>query len=179
MFRTVSTYTTAIEAHVVRGRLECEGIPAFVTFEQHIWAQWSLSVALGGVRVQVPRSHYEEAARVLDSIKSGGYVSDLEREIPPEAFPCCPKCQSKDCVPVSWSAKLALLSVFLFAIPIPYTQHLMRCGTCSRVWSASEQRGYPLYVSFFTVVMIWMLIAVGYALWCHWCRIHCVQLICP
>lgn len=68
MNRTISIYTTAIEAHIVKSRLEFEGIPAFVVFEHHVWADWSLSLALGGVRVQVPFSFVKEATQVIKKI---------------------------------------------------------------------------------------------------------------
>jgi hypothetical protein len=50
MIVTVCTHT-AIEAYIVRGRLLAEGIPALVAFDQHVWANWSIPVALRGVRV--------------------------------------------------------------------------------------------------------------------------------
>ncbi len=65
MLKTAATFTNPIEAHIVRGRLECEDIAAFVAHEHHIWAKWSLSHALGGVKVQVARSNLQKALVVI------------------------------------------------------------------------------------------------------------------
>lgn len=178
MNRTVSTHTTAVEAHIVRGRLEIEGVPAFVAFEHHIWTNWSISVALGGVRVQVPFRYFEKAAQVIENINSGKYESELEKEFSQSEPISCPRCNSKFSTLVNWPWKLSLVTVFMFSVPIPYTQHLMMCGVCSHTWVASEQRGYPLYVPIFAVLVISLLMFVGYALWCPWCKLHCEQLIC-
>ena len=53
MLITVATFTDPLEAHIVRGRLEAEHIECFVMHEHHIWANWFLSTALGGVKLQV------------------------------------------------------------------------------------------------------------------------------
>jgi hypothetical protein len=178
MIHTVSTHTTAIEAHIVRGRLECEGIPAFVAFEHHIWAKWSLSVALGGVRVQVPFSYLKEAIQVVENINCNKYKIELEEEISSSDAISCPKCGSEATYPLNWSWKVALVVIFLFSVPLPYTHQHMKCGKCSHAWVASEQREYPFYVQSIVVMFLFTLIFVGYALWCNWCKLHCEQPIC-
>ena len=146
MIITVSTHTTGIEAHIVKCRLEYEGIPAFVAFEHHIWAMWSRSVALGGVRVQVPVAFLESAKIVVSNIISGEYESELKTEELSTDYIACPSCSSEDTKAVNWSWKIALLFVFFFTLPIPYTRHMNKCKSCSYTWIAHEQRGYPLYV---------------------------------
>ena len=178
MIRTVSTHTTAIEAHIVRGRLEYEGIPAFVAFEHHIWAKWTLSVALGGVRVQVPGPYLNEAVRVIENINSGKYKIELEEEITPTDSIRCPKCAAQDSYPLNWPGKLALLVVFLFVVPLPYTHNLVRCGQCSHTWVASEQRCYPLRVQFSVLLTVGILMFAVYAVWCDWCKLHCERPLC-
>ena len=56
-FVTIASFTSPLEAHMARGRLEAEGIPAFIAHENHIWAEWFLSNALGGVKVQVLKQY--------------------------------------------------------------------------------------------------------------------------
>ncbi len=173
MIRTVSTFTTGIEAHIVKCRLEYEGIPAFVAFEHHIWAMWSRSVALGGVRVQVPTAYLETAKVIVRKINAGEYESELNTdELKPE-FCSCPNCDSEDIKTVNWSWKTALLVIFLFSVPLPYTRHQYRCNACSHIWVAHDQRGYPLYV----ILSILLVFAASSILlsemWCHWCKLHC------
>jgi hypothetical protein len=49
------------EAHIVRGALEAEGIPAMLRAESAVYG----STALGGVKVQVPRALEDRARQVL------------------------------------------------------------------------------------------------------------------
>ena len=68
---TVGSYTYPFEAHVARGRLEAEGIPAYVA-DEHTINMYSLySVAMGGVRVQVPDEYAERARAILQSAEPG------------------------------------------------------------------------------------------------------------
>ncbi len=173
MMTTVSTHTNGIEAHIVRCRLEYEGIPASVAFEHHIWAMWTRSLALGGVRVKVPNVYFESAQIIVSNIMTGVYESELDiEELKPE-LSTCPGCYSEDIKTVNWPWKTALLMLFIFNVPLPYTKYLQKCGACSHLWIAHEQRGFPLHV----ILIIFLIstasfIAVG-EMWCHWCRLHC------
>ena len=48
MLATVTRYFDPWEAHILCARLVAEGIPASVIGDQHIMANWPMSVALGG-----------------------------------------------------------------------------------------------------------------------------------
>ena len=50
---TIATFTQAEEAHLLRMRLESIGIQAFIKDENTIQADWLISNAIGGVRLQV------------------------------------------------------------------------------------------------------------------------------
>lgn len=169
---TVSTSTNPIEAHIIRGRLEAEGIPAFVIFEYHIWANWAISNAIGGVRVQVPSEFSKQAKTVIENINKGSYELSLE-EVSTPAPTCCPKCNSQKIVSNDGFWKVALVIVFIFCIPLPYSRYRMRCTQCSNTWVAVEQRGYPIYFPFIAAVV---LLAIGFALYSvfeHWCKLNC------
>lgn len=64
-FVTVANYIEPSEAHVVRALLESAGLPATVADEHHVTANYPISTALGGVRVQVPKEHFEVAVFLL------------------------------------------------------------------------------------------------------------------
>ena len=89
--QTIATFWRTEEAHLLRMRLGEAGIPAFLQDEHitqlHPWR----AAAIGGVRVQVAESDFDEARRIL-----------LECEIQPlgqapsggsNAFACC-ACQA-------------------------------------------------------------------------------------
>ena len=172
MIATVSAHTTAIEAHIVRGRLEAEGIPAYVAFEHHIWAKWSISLLLGGVRVQVPASQHAAATAVIAAIHAGEYLLEEDTDAASEAPPC-PACGSTDAKAVQWPWKMALLLIFMYALPIPFSHQIQKCRSCSRIWLAREQRGYALSVSVLSVLFLSTLITVFLAILFEWCAKHC------
>ena len=150
---TVSRHTNPLEAHIVRGRLEAEGIPTVVMFEHHIWAMWSLSNALGGVRVWVPVQGYAAAQEVIKGISSGEYEGMLlgEHHI---STAICPKCGSMNNAPHAWLWKVVLAVLFLTPFVLPYTTHLYSCDDCRHSWIASDQRPYPLYVIAVAIISI-------------------------
>ncbi len=76
---TLTTYFKAIEAHILRTRLEAEDIPAYVFDEHIITANWFLAPMMGGVRVQVPQAFLPQARKILQDMESGlGSIEDDE-----------------------------------------------------------------------------------------------------
>lgn len=67
---TLTSYLTAAEAHILRARLEVDDIPAFVVDEHLVTANWFLSIAIGGVRVQVPQALFQQASIILQEVES-------------------------------------------------------------------------------------------------------------
>lgn len=65
---TVEAFNTPMEAHVARSFLDAEGIRTFLKDEQTLNVDPLLSVALGGVKLQVVAADYERARAVLDSL---------------------------------------------------------------------------------------------------------------
>jgi hypothetical protein len=153
---TVSRQTNPLEAYIIRGRLEAEGLSAVVLFEQHIWAMWSYSNALGGVRVLVPLSEYEAAQGVMNALDDGEY-EDLLLRAHPVSVTTCPRCGSQNTAPHEWLWKIALAVLFLTPFVLPYTTHLYSCDDCRRSWIAYDQRPYPLYVIAIAITLIAML----------------------
>ncbi len=64
-FVTVATVWKPAQAHILRSRLEAEGIHVFLADEETITMDWLLSNAIDGVKVQVPSKDVERARQVL------------------------------------------------------------------------------------------------------------------
>ncbi|RYM31508.1 DUF2007 domain-containing protein [Brumimicrobium glaciale] len=81
MFVTVLTVYYSHETAVIRGRLEAEGIECNVIDELTVQVNPLYSNAIGGVKLQVRESDFENAIVIL---KEGGYLtdSDLEKSAP-------------------------------------------------------------------------------------------------
>jgi hypothetical protein len=129
---TVGSYIDPIQAHIASGRLESEGIPVVVADEHYIWANWMLSNALGGVKVQVPASYAEQSRQILSDLAHGEYA--LEEENPQ----LCPRCSSEDIEPQRTSWKLAFLGLFVLHLPLPYRRNRMKCRHCGYSWTLSD-----------------------------------------
>jgi Putative prokaryotic signal transducing protein len=71
-----------VEAEIVRGRLEAEGIPVDLKGDREA------PYPVGPAEVLVPASHEAQARSVLDRIKSGAYElpdeDESDRSTPPE-----------------------------------------------------------------------------------------------
>lgn len=120
-----------LEAYIIKGRLEAAGISAFIFDDQMLSTNWLYSEALGGVRVMVLASQFEEAIKVL---KETATVSDYE------AFDTCPLCQSNDVARLKPPLFLVLL-IFLF-LDFLYMRETRnrKCRTCGHQWSVKNNR---------------------------------------
>ena len=73
-FATVARSLIPSELHILRARLEGDGIPSFVV-DDNITRMNSLwSVAVGGARLLVPQQLAEEAKQIIDHVKSGRFA---------------------------------------------------------------------------------------------------------
>jgi hypothetical protein len=128
---TVERQQNPWDAYVIRALLESEGIPATVADEYQIWANWQMSQALGGVKVQVPASHRAEALAVLAAYRRGEFEAALEDELQVSAV-TCPACQSRDIVTIPspmWALFIATMFVFV-GVFFPSGERGQCCKQC-------------------------------------------------
>lgn len=123
-WRIVDRYVNAIEAHIVRGRLEAEGIPAVVGNEYLVTQNWLLSLATGGVVVRVPAEMLEEARAVIAGIDHGDFAE------PGDACAHCGAALSLGAGSMTRDA--ALVAATLLAFPLPFRGPGYRCPECGR-----------------------------------------------
>ena len=79
---TIAQVFNTLEAEMLRGCLEAEGIPASLGDAQMIQTDSLLAGALGGVRVRVPASFERAARHAVEAFERGEYAID---ELPPGA----------------------------------------------------------------------------------------------
>ena len=75
---TIRRFSQPWEADLARATLEANGIPAFVVDAHTVSMNWLLSNAIGGVRLQVPKSHMKAASEVLSSTVEKNFNCDDE-----------------------------------------------------------------------------------------------------
>lgn len=77
-FVTVASSLNSIALHILRARLEAEGIPAIVADAN--MAQ-SYSVAVGGARLQVPSEFYDAARQIIADVNSGALALNDDDDV--------------------------------------------------------------------------------------------------
>lgn len=151
MLITIGRYLNPIEAHIVKGRLEAEGVPAYVQHEHHIWAKWTISLALGYVKVQVRPKDVEASSAVIEKLQAGEYALADEEVVD---VSCCPRCGCTKKERVNWSWKLALWAIMFLSVVLPYSIYRVACLECGHRWTQKELRAYPLWMSALAIFLI-------------------------
>lgn len=87
---TVTRVFNSLEAQMLRGCLEAEGIPATLGDAQTIQTDTLLTVALGGIRVMVPAPFADAARQTVQAFERGALAID---ELPDDAAPVLPEAE--------------------------------------------------------------------------------------
>lgn len=107
---TIHTFVLPSEAHIVKGRLEAEGIRCFLQDELTVQVYHFYSHAIGGIKLQVPT---EEAAEALAILQAMGYAS------PPTKSPFWENLQQRtDNWPFLSKLRVEWRFLLLLAIPL-------------------------------------------------------------
>jgi len=107
MYRTVAAYPDPLLAHIVRGRLEAEGIAAWVADEHSVLMNWDWRVALGGAKVRVATEQFAEAREVVRELDRGAFFIATDED---DSVPACRE---------TWSSRLACFALLAPLMPLP------------------------------------------------------------
>jgi hypothetical protein len=134
-FVTVRIFTNPWDAYIVKGRLESEGITVFIANEHHIWVNWPLSNALGGVKLQVSKNQVEQAEKIIE-LNIEGIYSKTSDDNEVEEENVCPNCGSNQ-----FSSRLPVIKLLLvlltlgIAIIFPIRANKHKCLMCQQRWT--------------------------------------------
>lgn len=143
---SLASFTSAPEAHIAKGLLENEGIPAQLRNESLVGVHWLYSHAVGGVQLYVPGELARQAQDILEKVFTADAPdlpdqdqhADLnaapqETAAPRENDPPpCPRCGSRESEQHR-SGLMAALSLY-FQIPLPFARRYRRCTRCGATW---------------------------------------------
>jgi len=62
---TIQTFDKSVYAHIIKAKLESEGIECFLIDENIVTMNWFLSNAVGGIKLQVKNSDVEKALEII------------------------------------------------------------------------------------------------------------------
>ena len=131
---TLASFSTPMEAGLARSRLAAEGIDAFLDNENLVAANWLLSGATGGVKLQVRASQIAHAQEVLqkrhelaeeDRDEDDGYTDEPWR---------CPSCHHRSLDLVPFSPGAIVFSLLLLGLPLLFIDRTKVCRECGHQW---------------------------------------------
>jgi len=144
-FVTIATFNEPTEAHILKGRLEAEGIVCFLGDEHIVGAHPFYAVAVGGVKLKVAESDSEEARGILERIQGGTneYLLDDNIELAPAmqahiGEKVCPNCGSDRTVEEKYSKTVFSISYLFLGFPIPFLNRGFKCENCGFFWKAKR-----------------------------------------
>jgi hypothetical protein len=85
---TIKRFDNAVEAYLLKSRLQNEGIPAFIVDENIVTLMPLYSNLVGGVKLCVSELDVEIATKVLCEIDRAGFTDESGNRI------SCPRCNS-------------------------------------------------------------------------------------
>ena len=141
---TIARFSFPYQAHLLAGRLESEGIQAFVQDELQLQISPWMDNTLGGVRVQVKTSDEIAAHEVMKNIQDAvtpdielHAALDIDGKIYDLVNGICPEC-GKAAVYLARSGNVAATGavafVLAFGIPIKL-EHKYFCYSCHYEWN--------------------------------------------
>lgn len=68
VLKTIFCSTYPMDCHILKGRLESDGLTCFIYDENLVWVSPFKSVAIGGVKLKVPQDQEEYGKNILEAI---------------------------------------------------------------------------------------------------------------
>lgn len=130
---TIATFSHAGDAHVLKSRLEAEGIRCFVADEQIINLYWLYCLAVGRVKLQVDEPDAERALDILSRREEVSDFVDVEQ-------PRCPRCDSFYTRYHRYHLRVAFASWLLLGVALPFPKRKWRCSDCGYEWKWQAQK---------------------------------------
>ncbi|WP_442846904.1 putative signal transducing protein [Leeuwenhoekiella sp. H156] len=125
--KVIAQFTYSTEAQIIKGRLEADGIEAFLQDEYTIDTDPLISNAIGGVKLAVWTEDVMRAKTILESVAEYS-VDDEGKALH------CPECNSTQVkyytTVNSFKAFASFLVTLLFSVLPFYTKHEYRCENC-------------------------------------------------
>jgi Flp pilus assembly protein TadD len=139
---TIAAFSFPAEAHVLRAKLEEEGVWAFVADESMVAANWLYSNAVGGVKLQVREHEVEKALEILGMEPEG--VEDTEDDLDEaeqDEYTRCPNCNSGSIRYEEYAKRGVFASHLLLGFPLPFLKRKWHCQECGHEWKARQLTG--------------------------------------
>lgn len=126
---TIKVFENAIEAHILKSKLESEGIPAILVNENIVTLNPLYNIAVGGVKLQVRDEDFRKANAIITEVEQIPFTDENDHALK------CPNCGSSNLYSGFKTANnpkgiLALIFSFLYLVFPIYYKTVYRCKDC-------------------------------------------------
>ena len=125
----LKTFDNAIDTHILKARLEGEGIPCYI-FDEHIVTMNPLyNLSVGGIKLKIDEAYLEQAQAILLDIEQTPFTTEEDEAI------TCPNCHSDKLISGHRSFRgvggvfSAIFSILLSIFPL-YYRKVYKCKDC-------------------------------------------------
>jgi len=135
---TLRTFDNYVTAHIVKARLEAEGIPCVLMDENIVTMQWHMGNAFGGIKLKVPESDAVFADQILETLEqeavaesqtAGFWDDDAQEQLDPNNR-ICVHCGSRNTRKEDYQKRPAILSWLLLGFPLFFRSDKWHCFHC-------------------------------------------------
>jgi DNA-directed RNA polymerase subunit RPC12/RpoP len=123
-------FDTAIDAHILKGKLESEDIECYIYDENIVTLNPLFNFAVGGIKLKVNKDDFSKAKSILTEIDNKPYTDNQDEIIK------CPNCSSTELYSDFKSMKdvkgiIAAIAAFLFTVFPIYYKSVYKCKKCN------------------------------------------------
>jgi hypothetical protein len=137
----IMTFTYPHEAHLIKTKLESEGIAVIIRDEYTVQVDNFYSNAIGGVKLMVQEQDYEvalallkESGNIIESKNNKAGNIELIKKDGMQSDGKCPFCQSDNISKVKQPDILTLVIYFILGVLFPIFRRSYKCFNCDKEW---------------------------------------------
>jgi len=135
---TLRTFDNYVTAHIVKSKLEAEGIHCVLKDENTITLQWHIGNAIGGIKLQVPADQVHIADHILQETEQEaqqqsetiGFWDDEDMDQLDPNNRICIHCGSRNTRKEDYSKKPTMLTWLLLGFPLFFKSDKWHCFHC-------------------------------------------------
>lgn len=134
---TLKVFDNSIEAHLLKTRLESEGINCYLLDDNMVSLNPLYNISVGGIKVRINKNDFEEATAIVREIE-GTPITDEHNNVIK-----CPNCNSTQLYSGFKSVKdlksfLSTIVSFLFMVLPLHYKTVYRCKECETEFKVEE-----------------------------------------
>jgi len=131
----IRRYRGLPEASVAKSVLDSAGIDCILADDNLVRLDWFYSNLVGGIKLLVPESEAEAAARLLEEVRLEKFAVGVGEYQQPQ----CPRCKSMDVSLDGLDKSWTFAAMYITNLPIPVTTRGWKCHSCGNQWNEESE----------------------------------------